>query len=152
MKNFMVLRPVWHLIFPTTEAGFPQTIVPVKLPGQSRILAHLARCKKTLPRLPESITVQEMTLEEFRVADNPLPDWSPALRALWLDGSNEWDAAHKTVQDDESLDAARVHAYLHRKEGDLSNASYWYARAGQEAFHGSLEEEWTVLSSALLGR
>ena len=46
--------------------------------------------------------------------------------------------------------AALVHAYLHRREGDLSNANYWYLTAGESAFNGTMEEEWEKLSIALL--
>ena len=63
---------------------------------------------------------------------------APALRALWLDAKGDFDGAHCIAQDIHDADGARVHAYLHRKEGDLSNAGYWYRRAGCELFRGSL--------------
>jgi len=47
---------------------------------------------------------------------------------------------------------AAVHAYLHRKEGDLSNAGYWYARAGRAMPVGTLEAEWRALAEELLAR
>jgi hypothetical protein len=69
---------------------------------------------------------------------------------MWLDGAGSWDAAHEAVQDDPSSEAAWVHAYLHRKEGDASNARYWYARAGRTPSSASLEVEWDQIVTALL--
>jgi hypothetical protein len=89
-----------------------------------------------------------MTIEEFRSADPST--LSAPLRALREDAADQWDAAHREVQDDDSADAAWVHAYLHRKEGDISNAGYWYARAGKPRFQGSLEDEWVEIATALL--
>lgn len=90
-----------------------------------------------------------MTFEEFRTLAEPSCLQGP-LRALWQDAAGQWDAAHRTVQDDDSADAAWVHAYLHRKEGDISNAGYWYARAGRPRFSGSLESEWEEMVRELL--
>ena len=45
---------------------------------------------------------------------------------------------------------AWVHAYLHRKEGDLANADYWYRRAGQPACDGPLDDEWAAIVETLL--
>ena len=91
-----------------------------------------------------------MTLEEFQKSGNEPAGLTPPLRALWHDARGDWDAAHRIAQEDDSRDAAWVHAYLHRKEGDISNARYWYARAGRTAHPGSLEEEWQVIVSNLL--
>jgi hypothetical protein len=56
----------------------------------------------------------------------PLPDWDEALQALWWDARGEWERAHALAQINEGDPrSAWVHAYLHRKEGDLSNAAYW---------------------------
>ena len=88
-----------------------------------------------------------MTPDEIRNLPSA-PDSAP-LAALWHDSRNEWDRAHAAVQDDDSPAAAWVHAYLHRKEGDLSNARYWYARAGKREFTGPLDDEWASLVQAL---
>ena len=72
-------------------------------------------------------------------------EYSKLLRALNLDKSGDWDGAHRIVQAIESKEASLVHAYLHRKEGDLSNARYWYNRAGANEFIGKLEDEWIDL-------
>ena len=79
----------------------------------------------------------------------PAPDLAPPLAALWWAAKGNWDAAHKIVQDEDSADAAWVHGYLHRVEGDLGNAGYWYRRAGQPVAKDSLEAEWERIVSAL---
>jgi len=94
-----------------------------------------------------------MSLEEFmklateyRIPDN-LPD---LLRALILDANDDWDRAHSIAQDIFSKDGSWLHAYLHRKEGDLSNASYWYGNAGRRMPDIPLGEEWESIASELL--
>lgn len=74
---------------------------------------------------------------------------SPALKALWLIAAGDWDGAHELVQDDESDAAAWVHAHLHRIEGDLDNAGYWYRQAGKPLATGDLAEERGVIEAAL---
>jgi hypothetical protein len=81
----------------------------------------------------------------------PAPRLSAPLAALWWAANGKWDRAHQIVQDDSGAEAAWVHAYLHRIEGDLANAGYWYRRAGKAAAGGSLEAEWEAMASALLG-
>ncbi len=70
---------------------------------------------------------------------------NPYLKALEADKNGDWDGAHDIVQDIQTAEAAWIHAYLHRKEGDSGNAGYWYNRAGKPFFHGSLEDEWQQL-------
>lgn len=93
-----------------------------------------------------------MTLDEFRrTLDAPSPpSVAPALRALWHDARGDWDAAHRVAQDIDDAAGAWVHAYLHRKEGDASNAGYWYRRAGQTPASDSLDAEWARIAEALL--
>jgi hypothetical protein len=95
-----------------------------------------------------------MTFDELRAAverGTPLPDDAPVLaRALWHDATGDWDGAHRVAQDVETPEGARVHAYLHRKEGDAGNAGYWYRRAGKPAASGSLDAEWRAIATALL--
>lgn len=74
---------------------------------------------------------------------------SPTLKALSLAASGNWDGAHQIVQDDPSPEAAWVHAHLHRVEGDLSNAGYWYRRAGKPVATGDLGEERNAIEKAL---
>ena len=78
----------------------------------------------------------------------PPPGLSPPLQTLWWEAKGDWQRAHACAQDDKTSDGALVHAYLHRVEGDLSNARYWYNRAGREPASGTLAEEWSTLVSA----
>ena len=80
----------------------------------------------------------------------PASDLAPPLQALWWAAKGDWDQAHKIVQDEDTADAAWVHAYLHRVEGDLGNAGYWYRRAGKPAASDSTEAEWERIFSELL--
>jgi hypothetical protein len=94
-----------------------------------------------------------MTLDELRAtltSAMPPPSIRGALLALWHDAKGDWDMAHRVAQDVEDASGAWVHAYLHRKEGDESNAAYWYRRAGKAIARSSLEEEWTEIAMALL--
>ena len=66
-----------------------------------------------------------MTLAEFKASmkqAKPLASLAPALAALWWAGKKEWDKAHRIVMNEGGKDCAWVHAYLHRREGDLDNA------------------------------
>ena len=81
----------------------------------------------------------------------PAPGLEPPLAALWWAAKGNWDAAHKIAQDVETVDAAWVHAYLHRVEGDLGNAGYWYRQAGQPVAKDSLDAEWERIASSLIG-
>lgn len=97
-----------------------------------------------------------MSFAEFQQSlrdPEPPPGLSLPLQALWHDGRGEWDRAHGCAQDDHGRDGSWVHAYLHRKEGDLGNAGYWYARAGRTAPARAvaLEAEWAAIVRALLG-
>jgi hypothetical protein len=95
-----------------------------------------------------------MTLQDFRESlrlDGPPPELSVALAGLWWDAKGDWNRGHESAGEDEGPDGAWVHAYLHRKEGDLSNAGYWYGRAGKRPATGSLDEEWEQIAEALLG-
>jgi hypothetical protein len=72
------------------------------------------------------------------------------LAALWWAGRGDWDKAHKIVMDESGRDAAWVHAYLHRVEGDAGNAAYWYRQAGQPVATAALEREWKAIATDLL--
>ena len=94
-----------------------------------------------------------MQLGEFRESlkeAHPPRGLSALLSALWHDARGDWARAHEIVQGEKSKTAARVHAYLHRKEGDLDNAAYWYRRAGQPVATDALEVEWNRIAAALL--
>jgi hypothetical protein len=94
-----------------------------------------------------------MTLEEFRhslMREEPPSHLSLALAGLWWDAKGNWKQAHESAQQDEGPAGSWVHAYLHRKEGDTSNAGYWYRRADKPPARNSLEQEWTEIAEALL--
>ncbi|HEY5743966.1 MAG TPA: hypothetical protein VIS99_15670 [Terrimicrobiaceae bacterium] len=91
-----------------------------------------------------------MTAEEFRDRQSEPADSAAPLRAMWYEGRGDWERAHQIAQGDESRESAWVHAYLHRREGDVSNARYWYTRAGKPAHHGALDDEWKEIVNALL--
>jgi hypothetical protein len=93
-----------------------------------------------------------MTFAEFRatLSDAEAPAVGPLVQALWHDARGGWDEAHRLAQDVETNDGAWVHAYLHRKEGDLGNAAYWYERAGQPVASDALDAEWQRIARALL--
>jgi len=93
-----------------------------------------------------------VTLEDFKAtrSNTSPPPVSAALRALWHDARGDWDAAHKVAQDVDDNDGAWVHAYLHRKEGDIGNARYWYRRAGRPEATDSLDAEWRRIVVELL--
>jgi hypothetical protein len=93
-----------------------------------------------------------MTLDDFRrtLATSNAPDVAPLLRALWHDARGDWQTAHAIAQDIDDENGAWVHAYLHRKEGDFSNARYWYRRARKPEATDSLDAEWTRIVAELL--
>src|SRR5690242_18778884 len=92
-----------------------------------------------LPRLPYPTSGGlrrgvAMTMTAFKASlsgASPPSDVVAPLAALWWAGKGDWNKAHAIAQDDDGADAAWVHAYLHRVEGDLGNAGYWYRRAGK---------------------
>lgn len=94
-----------------------------------------------------------MDQAQFRatVAQGAPPDGlSLALQTLWWDAKGDWDRAHTCAQQDEGRTGSAVHAYLHRKEGDMRNAAGWYSRAGREPATVPLQEEWQSLADEML--
>jgi hypothetical protein len=94
-----------------------------------------------------------MNVEEFRQSltnAQPPAGLGSQLQALWHEAKGDWNRAHELLQSDDSADAAWVHAYLHRVEGDAGNAAYWYRRAGKPVSNQSLADEWNQLVGALL--
>jgi hypothetical protein len=101
------------------------------------------------------VSMAEMTTSlDFKASltgEAPAPNLDAPLAGLWWAAKGDWDQAHKIVQDEPSADAAWVHAYLHRVEGDLGNAGYWYRRAGRPAADDAVEAEWERIVATLLG-
>ncbi len=94
-----------------------------------------------------------MNVDEFKrsVAEaKPPAGLAPALAALWWAAKHDWQRAHRVVMDESGADCAWVHAYLHREEGDLDNAGFWYRQAGREPAQGELAAEWVLIAAALL--
>ncbi|RYZ18496.1 MAG: hypothetical protein EOO10_25650, partial [Chitinophagaceae bacterium] len=76
-----------------------------------------------------------MNLADFSKSlsdDQPPNSESIYLQSLWWDGKGDWEKSHQLIQDLPDKNAAWIHAYLHRKEGDVGNADYWYKRAGKK--------------------
>ncbi len=91
-----------------------------------------------------------MTLDEFRQLDKCPSYLSTALQALWYAKRGDWATAHLMVQNANDCDSAWVHGYLHRREGDLDNARFWYRRCAKPEFSGDLPQEWEYIASELL--
>lgn len=94
-----------------------------------------------------------MSLDEFKnslKAAAPENGMSAPLKALWYDAKGNWQKSHDLVDGPEGKIYARIHAYLHRREGDIWNADYWYRRASETRPDISLDEEWEMLVIRLL--
>lgn len=94
-----------------------------------------------------------MTVQSFKEslsAAAPPAAVSEHLKALWYDARGNWNKAHEIIQDINDKNASWIHAYLHRKEGDISNAGYWYNRAGRSRPELSLDDEWEEIVTDLL--
>ncbi|MCW3089473.1 MAG: hypothetical protein JWP81_542 [Ferruginibacter sp.] len=93
---------------------------------------------------------------QFEIFQQSIPEQKPPENinvyqlAMWYDGHGNWDKAHGMVDDLEDPTACWVHAYLHRKEGDTSNADYWYRKAGRKRPDIPLQQEWETIVKALL--
>ena len=95
----------------------------------------------------------KMNTDVFRktlTGDSPPDGLDDCLLALWFDGRGDWEAAHNVAQKVKSRDGAWVHGYLHRVEGDLGNARYWYDRAGRPFTDVPLKDEWAAIAEELL--
>lgn len=79
--------------------------------------------------------------QESLSASIPPTTWPEALKGLWYDAKDDWEASHDIAQEMRSDLGSWIHAYLHRKEGDKFNAGYWYRRAGRPFSKLGLEKE-----------
>jgi hypothetical protein len=101
------------------------------------------------------MTAPEYDLESFEVSlgeTQPAEGMSLALQALWWDAKGDWEKAHECAQARDDQAGMRVHAYLHRREGDQWNAEYWYRRCQVEPAKVSLDEEWKGLVKSFLNQ
>lgn len=89
-----------------------------------------------------------MNYEEFIFSiekNKPPTKLNKYLAILWYDRKGKWNIAHNLAQAIYNRDGSLLHAYLHRKEGDLANAAYWYSNADMEMPNISLNKEWEKL-------
>lgn len=94
-----------------------------------------------------------MKFDEFQKSlteDYPSEQLSRPLQSLWYDARGDWNKAHGIIQDIDDKTAAWIHAYLHRKEGDIGNADYWCRRADKIRPGVTVEEEWRTIVKELL--
>ncbi len=91
-----------------------------------------------------------MTASELKSIKELPKNLHTLLQAMWYDHHGNWEAAHELAQNDKSTEGSWVHAFLHRKEGDPTNASYWYRQAGKQIPTTTLEKEWEEIVTALL--
>ena len=94
-----------------------------------------------------------MDIDTFRkslLGSEPPKGVDSHLAALWHAAKGDWNKAHELIQHDTSATAAHIHAYLHRAEGDRSNADYWYRQAGKKPGSGPSENEWSEIAAGLL--
>ncbi|MBN8889553.1 MAG: hypothetical protein BGP12_03985 [Rhodospirillales bacterium 70-18] len=94
-----------------------------------------------------------MNVETFRASlaqAAPPAGLAEAMQGLWWDAKGDWARAHACAQAQDDAIGAAVHAYLHRKEGDIPNARYWYGRSGRPMPVGTLDTEWMELVEELL--
>ena len=94
-----------------------------------------------------------MNFENFRASLSsaaPPAESTVYLKSMWHDGKGDWETSHNIIQDVNDKTAAWIHAYLHRKEGDVFNANYWYNKAGRRMPGYALEKEWEEIVRELL--
>lgn len=94
--------------------------------------------------------MNEQGFKETLLDNYPPSSTSVYLKSLWFDAKGDWNNAHNLIQDVTDNSAAWIHPYLHRKEGDIWNADYWYSKAGKKRPSVSLDEEWEQLLNAFL--
>ncbi len=115
-------------------------------PGRIQIASRRRHVK------PSGMTASELARSAASDAAPPA-GLDATARTLWFARAGHWDTAHDLCQDLPGTAGSWIHAYLHREEGDASNAAYWYARAGKPvpARHTTLDEEWQAMATELLG-
>jgi hypothetical protein len=99
---------------------------------------------------PQEPTMDVNGFRASLAADAPAAVLPLPLAALWWAAKGDWDKAHQVAQEADDSAGAWVHAYLHRVEGDLSNAGYWYRRAERTVQTGPLDAEWAAIATTLL--
>ena len=82
--------------------------------------------------------------------DEATPFATPMLRAIWHGLRGEWHAAHELAQGQDDAAGAWVDAWLHRIEGDLGNADYWYRRAQRPSRRDDTRTEGLAIARELI--
>ncbi len=78
---------------------------------------------------------------------------SEPLQAVWHAKVGKWERAHEIAQGLTTPTGSWIHAHLHREEGDLANAGYWYRRAGMTMPEGfTIAEVWEFIAREVLLR
>ena len=95
-----------------------------------------------------TVTIDSFTRSLGR--SDPPSGASPMLRAVWHGLHGDWNAAHELAQAQDDGEGAWVHAWLHRIEGDLDNADYWYRRAGRPVRRDDTRDEGLEIARELL--
>ncbi len=93
---------------------------------------------------------QKTFTQSVKTSDRPPAGLPETLQSLWWDKKGDWNRAHTIAQAIPTVQGSAVHAYLHREEGVLWNADYWYRRAGRPRPTIALEEEWQELVEEML--
>lgn len=141
IRNILLILVLFPVL---TEPSWAQEGQPTPENSEIKTIDTLSTIQKT----QDMIGIEEyLKYKDKGLAPDDVP---PLLRALLLDASGDWDGAHRIAQADSSSDGSWVHAYLHREEGDLGNASYWYRSAGRSMPKISLDEEWEYIAMDLL--
>ena len=94
-----------------------------------------------------------MQLNEFMKSikeEAPPEGLSEPLKTMWYARKGDWETAHNIAQSIGTELGSWIHAYLHRVEGDLSNAYYWYKRAGKPPHSGSTDAEADDIINSIL--
>lgn len=99
---------------------------------------------------PSTMTEPFVDFTACLEADEPPAHAGPLLRAVWHGLKGHWAEAHQLAQGLHNAEGFRVHAWLHRIEGDLANAGYWYRRAGRAPADGDTRTEGLDIASSLL--
>ena len=93
-----------------------------------------------------------MDLKTFKAStkkNTPPKGMSLSLEAMWYQAKGNWGEAHRLAQSEKSPAGSWVHAFLHRVEGDIGNASYWYRLADRPVCTSCLNDEWEKIVVAL---
>ena len=88
-------------------------------------------------------------LDSFQLDHVPAELNDPYLNSLWYDRKGDWNNAHRLADSLDDFRGKRIHAYLHRKEGDIWNADYWYRKADMSRPEISLDEEWKQIVDSI---